>query len=152
VNKKTLSERDICTKFITPALVAAGWDVNSQVREEVHLTAGQVIVRGRMVRRGESKFADYVLFHKPNIPIAVVEATVGRQGLACGFDLVVDEARRWIDGRSFVRVTKHRPSARIRGDGDTCGSSGIQRRPGAILRSMVCRSRKRQLRSRIRCP
>jgi type I restriction enzyme R subunit len=74
VNKKALSERDICTKFITPALVAAGWDVSSQVREEVHLTAGQVIVRGRMVRRGESKFADYVLYYKPNIPIAVVEA------------------------------------------------------------------------------
>jgi type I restriction enzyme R subunit len=74
VNKKDLSERDICTKFITPALTAAGWDINSQVREQVFLTDGQVIVRGRMVRRGERKFADYVLFYKPNIPIAVVEA------------------------------------------------------------------------------
>ena len=74
MNKKDLSERDICTKFITPALTAAGWDINSQVREQVFLTDGQVIVRGRMVRRGERKFADYVLFHKPNIPIAVVEA------------------------------------------------------------------------------
>ena len=74
MNKKDLSERDICTKFITPALTAAGWDINSQVREQVFLTDGQVIVRGRMVRRGERKFADYVLFYKPNIPIAVVEA------------------------------------------------------------------------------
>jgi type I restriction enzyme R subunit len=74
VNKKDLSERDICTKFITPALTVAGWDINSQVREQVYLTDGQVIVRGRMVRRGERKFADYVLFYKPNIPIAVVEA------------------------------------------------------------------------------
>jgi type I restriction enzyme R subunit len=74
VNKKDLSERDICTKFITPALTAAGWDINSQVREQVYLTDGQVIVRGRMVRRGERKFADYVLYHKPNIPIAVLEA------------------------------------------------------------------------------
>jgi len=55
-------------------LTAAGWGINSQVREQVYLTDGQVIVRGRMVRRGERKFADYVLFYKPNIPIAVVEA------------------------------------------------------------------------------
>ena len=51
MNKKDLSERDICTKFITPALTTAGWDINSQVRERVYLTDGQVIVRGRMVRR-----------------------------------------------------------------------------------------------------
>jgi len=51
VNKKDLSERDIRTRFTTPALVAAGWDVNLQVREEVHLTAGQVIVKGCTVSR-----------------------------------------------------------------------------------------------------
>ena len=78
VNKKDLSERDICTIFITPALTAAGWDINSQVREQVYLTDGQVIVRGRMVRRGERKFADYVLFYKPNIPIAGFQYTSGR--------------------------------------------------------------------------
>ena len=35
MNKKDLSERDICTKFITPALVRAGWDLHGQVREEL---------------------------------------------------------------------------------------------------------------------
>jgi hypothetical protein len=47
--KKQLSERDICTKFITPALAQAGWDLLDQVREEVSFTAGRIIVRGRLL-------------------------------------------------------------------------------------------------------
>lgn len=74
VDKRSLNERDICTKFITPALRRAGWDEISQIREEVRFTKGRIIVRGRMVRRGESKRADYILYYKPNIPIAVLEA------------------------------------------------------------------------------
>jgi type I restriction enzyme R subunit len=57
-DKKDLSERDICTKFITPAVVRAGWDVQEQVREEVSFTKGRIIVRGRMHTRGEAKRAD----------------------------------------------------------------------------------------------
>ncbi|MFH2074112.1 MAG: DEAD/DEAH box helicase family protein, partial [Pseudomonadota bacterium] len=72
--KKTLSERDICTKFITPAVVRAGWDVLSQIREEVSFTKGRIIVRGRLVTRGKAKRADYILYYKPNIPIALIEA------------------------------------------------------------------------------
>ena len=72
--KKQLSERDICTKFITPALEQAGWDVISQVREEFALTKGRIIVRGKLHTRGKHKRADYVLFYKPNIPIAIIEA------------------------------------------------------------------------------
>ena len=74
MDKKTLSERDICTKFITPAIVRAGWDVQLQVREEVPLTKGRVMVRGKLVNRATPKRADYILYHRPNIPIAVVEA------------------------------------------------------------------------------
>jgi type I restriction enzyme R subunit len=73
-DKKTLSERDVCTKLITPAIVAGGWDVQLQVRENVHLTKGRVIMRGKLVTRGEAKFADYVLYFKPNLPLAIVEA------------------------------------------------------------------------------
>lgn len=62
MSKGDLSERDICTKFITPALVGAGWDVHSQVREEVGFTKGRIIVRGKLVTRGKAKRADYVLF------------------------------------------------------------------------------------------
>jgi len=74
MNKKALSERDICTKFITPAIESAGWDVTTQVREEFPLTAGRIIVRGKLHTRAKNKRADYVLFYKPNIPIAIIEA------------------------------------------------------------------------------
>ena len=74
MSEPSLSERDVCTKLITPALERAGWDIQSQVREEVSLTAGQVMVRGRLVARGKAKRADYVLYLKPNLPLAVVEA------------------------------------------------------------------------------
>lgn len=74
MNKKQLSERDICSKFITPALERAGWDITTQVREEFPLTKGRIIVRGKLHKRAEHKRADYVLFYKPNIPIAIIEA------------------------------------------------------------------------------
>ncbi|MFZ5571768.1 MAG: EcoAI/FtnUII family type I restriction enzme subunit R [Thermodesulfobacteriota bacterium] len=74
MDKKKLSERDICTKFITPALERAGWDISTQVREEFPLTNGRIIVRGKLYTRAKHKRADYVLFYKPNIPIAIIEA------------------------------------------------------------------------------
>ncbi len=54
-NKKELSERDICTQFILPALVKAGWDVSKQVREEVYFTDGRIFVKGSKSVRGERK-------------------------------------------------------------------------------------------------
>ena len=74
MDKKALSERDICTKFITPALRKAGWDEMVQIREEVSFTKGRIIVRGKLVSRGQAKRADYVLYFKPNIPLALIEA------------------------------------------------------------------------------
>ena len=74
IDKKTLSERDICTKFITPAVVKAGWDIQWQIREEVYFTKGRIIVRGKLVTRGKAQRADYILYYKPNIPIALIEA------------------------------------------------------------------------------
>ena len=66
MDKKSLSERDICTKFITPALRKAGWDEMAQIREEVSFTKGRIIVRGKLVSRGKGKRADYILYYKPN--------------------------------------------------------------------------------------
>ena len=85
-DKKALSERDICTKYITPAIERAGWDVQTQVRENVHLTKGRVIVRGKLVSRGTAKFADYVLYFQPsaNIPLAIVEAKDNNHGVGDG--------------------------------------------------------------------
>lgn len=74
MDKRQLSERDICTKFITPALEGAGWDIATQIREEFPLTKGRIIVRGKLFSRARNKRADYVLFLKPNLPIAVIEA------------------------------------------------------------------------------
>jgi type I restriction enzyme R subunit len=74
LDKKQLSERDICTKFITPSLRQAGWDEMTQLREEVSFTKGRIIVRGKLVTRGKAKRADYILYYKANIPLAVIEA------------------------------------------------------------------------------
>jgi type I restriction enzyme, R subunit len=74
MNKRELSERDICTKFITPALRKAGWDEMLQIREEFSFTKGRIIVRGKLVSRGQAKRADYILYFKPNIPLALIEA------------------------------------------------------------------------------
>lgn len=84
MNKKELSERDICTKYIAPAIQAAGWDIHSQVREELTFTDGRIIVRGRMHTRGERRRADYVLFHQKNQPLAVIEAKDNKHSLGAG--------------------------------------------------------------------
>lgn len=84
MDKRNFNERDICTKFITPALVAAGWNITTQIREEVSFTKGRIIVRGKMVSRGEGKRADYILTAKPNIPIAIIEAKDNKQPVGSG--------------------------------------------------------------------
>ena len=90
MDKKQLSERDICTKFITPALRRAGWDEQTQLREEVSFTKGRIIVRGRMVRRGEAKRADYILYYKPNVPLAVIEAKDNNCSVGDGLQQALD--------------------------------------------------------------
>ncbi len=72
--KKELSERDICTKYIQPALEKAGWNPLTQIREEVSFTDGRIYVKGNLSIRGKRKRADYILYYKPNIPIAIIEA------------------------------------------------------------------------------
>ena len=90
-NKKALSERDICTKFITPALTYAKWDLMDQIREEVSFTKGRVFVRGQLSVRGDPKRADYILYHKPGIPIAVIEAKDNRHAVGAGIQEIVTD-------------------------------------------------------------
>jgi len=92
MNKKGLSERDICTKFITPALRQAGWDEMLQIREEVGFTKGRIIVRGKLVTRGQAKRADYVLYYKPNIPLALIEAKDNSHSVSDGMQQALDYA------------------------------------------------------------
>jgi type I restriction enzyme, R subunit len=84
--KKALSEIDICDLFITPALKNAGWDQPTQIRREVTLTPGPVIVRGEMSARNKKKkkFADYVLHWKPGTRIAVIEAKDNKHTVSSG--------------------------------------------------------------------
>ncbi len=91
-NKKDLSERDIWTKFITPAIHQAGWDPLSQVREEVSFTKGRIIVRGRLVTRGKAKRADYILYYKPNIPLALIEAKDNNHAIGDGIQQALEYA------------------------------------------------------------
>jgi type I restriction enzyme R subunit len=84
MNKKDLSERDICTKFINPSIKKAGWDIDTQVREEVGFTDGRIYVRGKLHTRGAQKRADYILYYKPNIPIAVIEAKDNNHTVGAG--------------------------------------------------------------------
>lgn len=83
-SKKELTERDICTKYITPALASSAWDIQSQIREEVSFTAGRIFIRGTKVKRGDAQRADYVLYYKPNMPIAVIEAKDNNHSVGSG--------------------------------------------------------------------
>ncbi|WP_029918468.1 EcoAI/FtnUII family type I restriction enzme subunit R [Pelobacter seleniigenes] len=90
--KRSLSERDICTRYITPAVKSAGWDLHFQIREEVCFTAGRIIVRGKLHSRGKAKRADYVLYHMPNQPIAVIEAKDNNHSIGHGMQQALDYA------------------------------------------------------------
>nr|MBP7901118.1 type I restriction enzyme HsdR N-terminal domain-containing protein [Gammaproteobacteria bacterium] len=92
MNKQQLSERDICSKFITPALQKAGWDLQSQVREEFSLTKGRIIVRGKLHTRAKHKRADYVLFYKANVPLAIVEAKDNTHSIGDGMQQALSYA------------------------------------------------------------
>jgi type I restriction enzyme R subunit len=91
-SKKHLSERDICTRFITPALQDSGWDIRRQIREEVSFTAGRIILKGKLAARGKKKRADYILYHKPNLPIAIIEAKDNNHTMDAGIQQALDYA------------------------------------------------------------
>lgn len=91
-DKKNLSERDICTKFITPALETSGWDKLTQILEEVSFTDGKIYVKGKLTARGTRKRADYILYYKPNIPIAIIEAKDNNHSVRAGIQQALDYA------------------------------------------------------------
>lgn len=85
IDKKDLSEIDICDLFITPAIKGAGWDQLTQIRREVTLSPGPIVVRGNMSSRNKKKkFADYVLLKEAGVPIAIVEAKVNKHSVSHG--------------------------------------------------------------------
>lgn len=92
MNKKDLTERDICSKFINPAIQKAGWHMQKQVREEVYFTDGRIIVQGKLYTRGKSKRADYILYYKPNVPIAIIEAKDNKKPVGSGMQQALEYA------------------------------------------------------------
>jgi type I restriction enzyme R subunit len=86
------SERDICTKLITPAILKAGWNNELQLREEVTFTKGKILLKGKLYARGKQKRADYILYYKPNIPIAIVEAKDDTHAMNAGIQQALDYA------------------------------------------------------------
>lgn len=92
INKAKLSEADIISKFILPAIKGSGWDTMTQIRQEVKLRDGKVIVRGQAAARKKVKSADIVLYHKPSMPLAVVEAKANKYEVGKGMQQGLDYA------------------------------------------------------------
>ncbi|WP_263322455.1 DEAD/DEAH box helicase family protein [Endozoicomonas sp. Mp262] len=90
VNKKEFSERDICTKFITPAIEKAGWDIQTQMREEVTFAAGKITVKGNLHSRGQYRRADYLLYYIEELPIAVIEAKENKKSVGAGLQQALE--------------------------------------------------------------
>lgn len=92
MQEPTLTERDICTKYITPALVRSGWSIESQIFEEYSFTAGRIIVKGKLVARGKRKRADYILYHN-NVAVAIIEAKDQSHSIRSGIQQALDYAK-----------------------------------------------------------
>ncbi len=79
-----MSEEDTKRLEITPAITNSGWDPRNQVRMEYSFTNGRIMVKDKEIRKGKKKKADYLLFYKPNFPIAIVEAKKFHRGVSDG--------------------------------------------------------------------
>src|SRR3989344_247517 len=93
MNKKQMSETEICLNFITPAIEKSGWN-KKQVRMNVYFTDGRIIVAGKTVKRGKRNFADYILEYKPNVPLAVVEAKDNNHPMGDGMQQGLEYAEK----------------------------------------------------------
>lgn len=89
-NKKDLSENSIYTHYVLPALIKSGWDLQKQIREEVYFTDGRIYVNGNKTKRGVRKFADVILYYKPNIPVAIIEVKKNTLTLDAGMQQVLN--------------------------------------------------------------
>ena len=88
--KRTLSEADVCRIYITPAIKKAGWDSKKQVSEQFPFTKGRKIIDGKQIRHGKKRIADYILFYKPNRPVAVIEAKKSSLPIGAGMQQALD--------------------------------------------------------------
>ena len=92
MGKHEMTEEDIKLQFITPAIEASGWDRKKQIRMEYNFTDGRVIVRGNVTARGKRKRTDYLLYYKPNLPLAIIEAKDNKHSLGAGMQQGIEYA------------------------------------------------------------
>lgn len=92
MKKHEMTEEDIKLQFITPAIENAGWDKQRQIKMEYNFTDGRVIVRGNSTARGKRKRTDYLLYYKPNLPLAIVEAKDNTKPLGGGMQQGIEYA------------------------------------------------------------
>ena len=92
MTKHEMTEEDIKLQYITPAIESAGWDKLKQIKMEYNFTDGRVIVRGNVTARGKRKRTDYLLYYKPNIPLAIVEAKDNRHSVGAGMQQAIEYA------------------------------------------------------------
>jgi len=90
MDKKQMSESDICMKYINPAIESAGWNLERQVRREVSFTEGKILVYGKTVKRGKQKRADYILYYQNNLPIAIIEAKDNKHSVNDGMQQAIE--------------------------------------------------------------
>jgi type I restriction enzyme R subunit len=103
MDKKSLSEQDICSKYVLPAIIKGGYNLHSQIREQVTFTAGRIQVHGKTISRGEKKRADFILYYKNNLPVAVIEAKDNNHTSGAG----LEQAKQYAEalGVSFAYST-----------------------------------------------
>lgn len=92
MDKKSMSESDICREYITPAIKDAGWDWETQIKEQVTFTKWKIIVKWKTVKRWDPKRADYILYYNNHLPIAVVEAKDNNHTIWDGMQQALDYA------------------------------------------------------------
>lgn len=94
MNKKQLSETEIRSRYITPAIKNAGWDIDLMREEFYYFTQGRIVVRGKKSFRKDRKFVDYLLMRQDgtNTPLAVVEAKDNSHGEGAGMQQAIEYA------------------------------------------------------------
>jgi type I restriction enzyme R subunit len=94
MDKKLLTETEIRTRYITPAIQSAGWPLDIMREEFFYFTNGRIEVRGKTSVRKEAKYVDYLLMRQDgtNTPLAVVEAKDNNHNVGDGMQQAIDYA------------------------------------------------------------
>lgn len=91
-NQQIITEEEVKLRYITPSIVKSNWDIETQVRMEFPFTDGRIKVYGTKTSRGKKKYADYLLFYKPNIPLAIIEAKSSQKSIGAGMQQGIEYA------------------------------------------------------------